>query len=97
MRTHSCVEGVTGKTINLGQFWTVALKNTHLFSVWMKMRTRMFLFSFEKHLGTLDICFRDFPAGPVVKIPLLQCRGRWYDLVGELRAHIPSQCGQKNK
>ena len=97
MRTHSCAEGVTGKIVNLGQFWTFALKNTHLFSVWMKMRTGMFLFFFEKHLGTFDTCFRDFPASPVVKIPPLQCRGRWHDLVGELRAHIPTQCGQKNK
>ena len=82
------MEGVTGKTINLGQFWTAALKNTHLFSVWMKMRTGLFLFFFGKHLGALDICFRDLAVHPVAKIPHLQYRGRWYDLVGEVRSHI---------
>ena len=80
------MEGVTGKTIK--RKIPVALENTHLFSVWMKMRTALFLFFFEKHLGALDICFRDLAVHPGAKIPHLQYRGRWYDLVGEVRAHI---------
>ena len=41
---------------------------------------------------------KDFPGGPVVKIPRFQCRGRGFDsLVGEPRSHMPRGAAEKKK
>ena len=47
--------------------------------------------NFKVSFLTFKLLFAgDFPGGPVVKTPRLQCRGAWArSLVGELRSHMP--------